>query len=245
MIIRIFIVLTMNVLIFNKDSVKLFELKLYFETYSYTVTAIQELKLIKKILTKYNINFLIIYTCPDTNQSVEICKNIRRYSDIPLIFITPEESDLEKIISLEVGADDFLSTHVSNRELLARLKSVSRRYYNHHLNKPGKEIYPRYKFLHWIVDTAERSLKDSLGHEVYISTGLYNLLLVFLENVNIILSRDRLIDLTKSESSFSLYRSIDVQVGRLRKILQLDKESNIIKTVRSVGYVFTVSANII
>ena len=172
---------------------------------------------------------------------LEACRKIReckKYADIPILMLTSAKEDIDKIIGLELGADDYMSKPFNIRELLARLKAILRRSKSN--NNLDANHTPKYEFNQWILNTKDRTLTSPKGAEVIISSGIYNILLAMVENPQRVLSRDQLMGLSQSKILEAFDRTIDVQIGRLRKKLELDpKNPKIIKTVRSGGYIFT------
>jgi two-component system OmpR family response regulator len=147
-----------------------------------------------------------------------------------------EETD--RIVGLEMGADDYLPKPFNPRELLARIKSVLRRAHGVPANPEADET-ARFAFAGWTLDVVSRQLTSPEGVVVALSDGEYRLLRVFVEHPNRVLSRDQLLDLTRGRETIPFDRSIDVQVGRVRKRLNdTGQEPQLIKTVRGEGYVF-------
>lgn len=174
---------------------------------------------------------------------IEICKRIREISSVPIIMLTALNSDADRIISLELGADDYVAKPFNPRELLARIKAVLRRSQdNKECNTDRKSTilqYPTYEFSGWVLDTATRRLVSPDQVEVALSTAIFDLLIIFLEHPQRVLSRDQLLDITKNRMATPFDRSIDVLVSRLRQKIDTDaKNPQLIKTVRSGGYLF-------
>jgi two-component system OmpR family response regulator len=192
-------------------------------------------ELLKHIKKDKTYDFIISDVNMPILNGIDACKKIRQFSDIPIIILSSCRSELDRVIGLEIGADDYITKPFSQRELLARIKTVSKRYHMD-IDKDNC-IYPEYSFLGWKLKTLDRSLINSNGQEVIISSGLYSLVLAFAQNPNRILSRDQLMNLAKSRTNEVYDRTIDVQVGRIRQIFK--DFPNLIKTVRSEGYIFT------
>src|SRR5579883_2805581 len=142
------------------------------------------------------------------------------------------------LVILEMGADDYLPKPFHLRELLARVKSVLRRASSRANEKPAGRSKAR--FAGWNLDLSTRELVSPSGSEVRLTTGEFDLLAAFVNNANQVLSRDRLLDLARNREAGPFDRTIDVQVGRLRRKLEDDPQKpTIIKTVRGTGYIFT------
>lgn len=166
---------------------------------------------------------------------LDLCRDLRRTSAIPVIMLTAKGEETDRIIGLEVGADDYLPKPFNPRELLARINAVLRR-----VRSPDQPPFERggraMQFAGWHLDTLKRELTDPRGVVVDLSTGEYDLLLAFLEAPQRVLTREFLLDAARNRSIDAFDRSIDVQVSRLRR--KLDSVDDLIKTVRGVGYLF-------
>ncbi|MBV9552378.1 MAG: winged helix-turn-helix domain-containing protein, partial [Alphaproteobacteria bacterium] len=146
----------------------------------------------------------------------------------------------DRIIGLEMAADDYLSTPFHLRELLARVRSVLRRGAARAGGDKAGAGRSRIRFAGWTLDLASRELVSPAGEEVRLTTGEFELLAAFVNHANQVLSRDRLLDLSRHREAGPFDRTIDVQVGRLRRKLEEDpKNPTLIKTVRGGGYIFT------
>jgi two-component system, OmpR family, response regulator len=166
---------------------------------------------------------------------LDLCRDLRRTSAIPVIMLTAKGEETDRIIGLEMGADDYLPKPFNPRELLARINAVLRR-----MRLPDQPPLERHgramQFAGWRLDTLKRELMDPRGVVVDLSTGEYDLLLAFLEAPQRVLTREFLLDAARNRSIDAFDRSIDVQVSRLRR--KLDNVEDLIKTVRGVGYLF-------
>jgi len=170
-----------------------------------------------------------------------IARQLREHWRCGLVIITGRGDAVDKVVGLEVGADDYVTKPFDLRELLARIKAVLRRT----LAAPAPagaaavEAAPRrYRFADWELDLAARRLLDPGGREVALTGGEFDLLSVFLAHPGRVLSRDFLLEQTRRREAAPFDRTIDVQVGRLRKKLEADiDDPRIIKSVRSAGYI--------
>jgi len=167
---------------------------------------------------------------------LELCRTLRARSRIPVIMLTARGDEMDRVLGLEMGADDYLAKPFSARELLARIKVVLRR--TRDLPVDSLEDTPEgLAFAGWTLDTRTQNLTSPDGVVVALSQAEYRLLRVFLTHPNRALSRDQLLDLTQGREAGPFDRSIDVLVGRLRRRLNDDaKEPALIKTVRGRGY---------
>jgi two-component system OmpR family response regulator len=174
------------------------------------------------------------------DDGLTLCRDLRARSDIPVIMLTARGEETDRIVGLEMGADDYLAKPFSPRELLARIKVVLRRARSLPANlRPDGAL--RLRFAGWVLDTVDRHLVSEAGVVTPLSGAEYRLLRTFLEHPARVLTRDQLMDLTQGREAEALDRSIDVLVSRLRQRLADDpREPRLIKTVRGEGYVLSV-----
>ncbi len=177
---------------------------------------------------------------PDTD-GFALCKTVRKNSNVPIVMLTASSDETDRIVGLELGADDYIAKPYNPRELLARIKAIHRRT---GIDGPvGAARY--YRFIGFTLDIVERNLISPEG-EVVKLTGLdFQLLKMFLEHPGQILDRSQLAEETRGRDAGPLDRSLDVQVSRLRQRLEDDgKHPNLIKTVRGAGYVLSAEVTI-
>jgi two-component system, OmpR family, response regulator len=178
---------------------------------------------------------------PDVD-GLEVCRQLRAEgAQTPILMLTARGDAMDRVVGLEMGADDYLPKPFHLRELLARVKSVLRRASSRaQAEQPSSGTRSRARFAGWHLDLATRELLSPTGGEVRLTTGEFDLLAAFVNNANQVLSRDRLLDLARNREAGPFDRTIDVQVGRLRRKLEPDPaKPTIIKTVRGTGYIFT------
>ncbi len=169
-----------------------------------------------------------------------LCRNLRARSEIPVLMLTARGDETDRIVGLEMGADDYLPKPFSPRELLARIKVILRRSRSLPDNLRPEDAR-HLRFSDWLLDTAHRHLVSAAGVVTPLSGSEYRLLRIFLSHPNRVLNRDQLVDLTQGREADPLDRSIDVQVSRLRHRLGDDpRDPRLIKTVRGEGYVLSV-----
>ena len=209
----------------------------YLRKNGYRVSLAADGNAMRKNLADHEIDLIVLDLMLPNEDGLVLCRNLRVYSNIPVIMLTAKGDKTDRIIGLEMGADDYLPKPFNPRELLARIKSVLRRAQalpDHQEAKGGRYL----KFAHWQLDTVTRNLVAESGLVVALSGAEYRLLKIFLEHANRILSREQLLDMTQGKDAEPFDRSIDVQISRLRHRLGDDaKEPAIIKTVRGEGYV--------
>lgn len=171
-----------------------------------------------------------------------LCRNLRsgKHKALPILLLTARDDETDRIIGLEMGADDYLVKPFSPRELLARIKAVIRRTRMLPPNLRITETSDTISFGRWRLDTTARHLLDENGTIVSLSGAEFRLLRVFLDHPQRVLSRDQLLNLTQGRDAELFDRSIDLLVSRLRqRLLDDSRDQSYIKTVRSEGYVFS------
>lgn len=188
-------------------------------------------------LTKANPDLIVLDLMLPGTGGLELCRQLRRTTAVPVIMLTAKGDEIDRIIGLEVGADDYISKPFNPRELVARINAVLRRSAQRPSGLTTARQLRGLTFSGWRLDTMKRELTDPRGVVVDLSTGEYDLLLAFLEAPQRVLSRDHLLDMTRARSSEGFDRSIDVQISRLRRKIEIDDE--MIKTIRGAGYMFT------
>ncbi|WP_404385642.1 response regulator [Caenispirillum salinarum] len=176
---------------------------------------------------------------------LSLCRALRAAGDrTPIIMLTAMGEDVDRIVGLEMGADDYLPKPFNPRELVARAKAVLRRAEPHAAADPPEEgdVEPPalYRFAGFTLDRATRACTGPDGAAVELSAGEYDMLMAFLEHPRRVLSRDQLLDLARGRQAMPFDRSVDIQVSRLRRKIEPDpKNPSLIKTVRGGGYLFT------
>ena len=194
----------------------------------------------KLVLRDWNIDLIILDLMLPKVDGLVLCRDLRAgASDVPIVMLTAKGEEIDRVLGLEMGADDYLAKPFSGRELVARVKAVLRR--TRSLPPvPEGQSGTNYCFGKWKLLTAQRELEADDGHLVPLSSGDYNLLLAFVRHPKRVLTRDQLLDLTKGRSSAPIDRSIDLQVSRLRRKIEEDvSKPEVIKTVWGDGYMFT------
>ncbi len=172
-----------------------------------------------------------------------IARYLREHSNVGIVILTAAGQTLDRIIGLEIGADDYMGKPFDLRELLARIKSVLRRVATDS-PAPGNEAGENeVKIGRLILNTASHKLFDEDGEEIQLTSMEYDLLQVFAGNANRVLNRDELLDLSHSQNSDPFDRSIDVRIARLRRKIEKDpSKPQILKTIRGAGYMFVPAA---
>ncbi len=195
-----------------------------------------------EILSQVDIDLLTLDLMLPGEDGFEICKRLRSTLDIPIIMLTACSEDTDRIVGLEIGADDYLPKPFNPRELLARIKAIFRRMSSNDIELGKDEKIKKYYFNDWELDVTNRQLISHDKIVVSLSGAEFKLLNILVEHANRVLSRDQLMDWTVGRESTPFDRSIDVQVSRLRhRLNDSGKTPKLIKTIRGEGYVFTAS----
>ena len=195
----------------------------------------------RKVIEDSRIDLILLDLMLPGEDGLSLCRGLRAQSSIPIIMLTVKGDELDRVIGLEMGADDYLPKPFGSRELVARIRAVLRRSQEKTPARDDPTRRPKgYGFDRWRLDTARRELVGDDGVTLPLSTGEYDLLIAFVERPQRVLSRDQLLDLARGRAAIGLDRSIDTQVSRLRRKLELDPgDPRIIKTVWGGGYMFT------
>jgi two-component system OmpR family response regulator len=195
----------------------------------------------RKVMADAGIDLVVLDLMLPGEDGLSLCRRLRADSSIPVIMLTAKGEEVDRVIGLEMGADDYLPKPFGSRELVARIRAVLRRRVRETAEaaEPGHKPR-RFRFDRWTLDTDTRELLRDDGIGVPLSTGEYDLLIVLVERPQRVLSREQLLDLSRGRSATAFDRSVDTQVSRLRKKIERDPgEPRIIKTVWGGGYMFT------
>jgi len=197
----------------------------------------------RRVLADSKIDLIVLDLMLPGESGLTLCAQVRATSRVPVLMLTAVAEDTDRIIGLESGADDYLPKPFNPRELLARIRAILRRAEDRAepVAEASDEARPHLTFDGWGLDLARRQLCDPNGNPVELTSGEFDLLVALVERPQRVLSRERLLDLTKGRAATLFDRSIDVQIGRLRR--KLEKASGdkfaLITTVRGGGYMFT------
>jgi two-component system, OmpR family, response regulator len=228
-----------NILIVEDEASIREPLATYFEGNQFRVKAAAGAAEARLLLAAHAFDLVISDIMMPGEDGLSLCRHIRSTSNLPVILLTARAEELDRILGLEVGADDYVVKPFSPRELLARVKAVLRRANS----LPPRQAAPetvRYAFGDWMLKTGERELVGADGLSVPLSTGEYSLLLALVERPKLVLTRDQLLDLTQGREAGVFDRSIDNQISRLRRKIEPDSRTpRYIKTVWGGGYTFS------
>lgn len=211
----------------------------YLSGEGYRVSTAHDGAEMRRVLAQSRVDLVILDLMLPGEDGLSLARSLREESDVGIIILTGRGETVDRIIGLEMGADDYLPKPFHLRELLARVKSVLRRVSSRTAER-APALRSKARFAGWNLDLSSRELYSPTGKEVRLTTGEFDLLAAFVNNANQVLTRDQLLDLARNREAGPFDRTIDVQVGRLRRKLEDDPQRpSIIKTVRGSGYIFT------
>jgi two-component system OmpR family response regulator len=210
----------------------------YLVQHGYRVSPAESAAALRRLLERSAIDLVVLDIMMPGEDGLSLCKHLRSSTDLPIILLTALAEDTERIVGLEMGADDYLTKPFNPRELLARVRAVLRR-----VNSLPPRRGPRSRILRfdrWTLDIGRRELIGEDSVAVPLSTAEFRLLCAFLDHAGMVLSREQLLDLTAGRTADVFDRSIDNQVSRLRKKIELEpKNPSLIKTHWGGGYSFS------
>lgn len=208
----------------------------FLREHGHKVTSAQDAREMREAMAAGPVDLIILDIMLPGVSGLDLCRDLRRSSNVPIIMLTARGGEVDRIVGLELGADDYLAKPFNPRELLARIHAVLRR------ARPSDAVAAAggasLRFSGWMLDTRRRELTNPDGAVVDLSTGEYDLLLTFLEHPQRVLNRDQLMDAAKNRIATGFDRAIDIQVSRLRKKLESPGSPEMVKTVRGAGYFF-------
>jgi two-component system OmpR family response regulator len=211
----------------------------YLSQHGYRVSVAENGAALRRLLERSAPDLVVLDIMMPGEDGLSVCRHLRSTTNLPIIFLTAMAEETERIIGLEIGADDYLTKPFNPRELLARIKAVLRRV-NSLPPQRDKLKAKAIRFDRWLLNVGRRELVNSEGVGVPLSTAEFRLLKAFLDHAGLVLSRDQLLDLTVGRAAELFDRSIDNQVSRLRKKIELDPKTPVlIKTHWGGGYSFT------
>lgn len=211
----------------------------YFEDEGYRVSAVPDGRGMREALQRSPIDIVLLdLILPGGEDGLMLAREIRSRSDLPIIMLTGRDDVVDRIVGLEVGADDYIAKPFHLREVLARLRTVLRR--RQRSPEAAKAEAGVIRFDGWELDPERRRLTTPGGDEVALTTGEFDILVVLARHPGRVFSRETLMDLTRGRRQEAFDRTIDAQIARLRKKVEPDPGApTLIKSVRGVGYVFT------
>jgi two-component system OmpR family response regulator len=225
-----------NVLIVEDDKQTRDLISRYLRDHNLSVDAVANGREMDRHLSRERVDLIVLDLMLPGEDGLSLCRRLRMESTTPIIILTAKGEDLDRILGLEMGADDYLPKPFNPRELLARINAVLRRQAS---GLTAASAAARLTFQGWTIDLRLRELRDPEGAQVPLTSAEFDLLQAFCERAGRILTRDNLLSMTRGRAGASFGRSIDVLVSRLRRKLDRTEGTSVIKTVRIGGYIFT------
>lgn len=190
----------------------------------------------RRAIKTHAFDLIVLDVTMPGEDGLSFCRSLREMSDVPVLFLTARGEDVDRIVGIEIGGDDYVTKPFNPRELLARIGAILRR--ARALPPSAQPTAGRIKFDRWILDLKRRELVGEDGVGVALSSGEYRLLAVLIERPNLTLTREQLLDLTRGRDATLFDRSVDNAIMRLRRKIEDDpRNPKIIKTVWGGGYV--------
>jgi two-component system, OmpR family, response regulator len=212
----------------------------FFRAHGHVALAASDGKGLFATLGNHSIDLIILDVMLQGEDGFSLCRQLRAVSPVPVIMLTAMSDHTDRIVGLEVGADDYLTKPFDQRELLARVRAVLRRTHVPQASPVRNDIRPQLYFDGWRLDVARRELRSTEDTLVLLSASEFDLLLAFVEHPRRILTRDQLIDMARKPTNMTYDRRIDVLVSRLRSKLEPEPKSPaLIRTIRNSGYIFS------
>jgi len=228
-----------NILVVEDDRETRTLIAKYLRNNSCNVTIASDGREMFRAMTDHRIDLIILDVMLPGEDGLSLCRTVRAQSHTPIIMLTARGEDVDRILGLEMGADDYLAKPFNPRELLARINAVLRRQAIAGTASANEGAIVL-TFLRWRIDFRLRELRNPEGARIAMTSAEFDLLWTFCERPGRVLSRESLLDLTQGRNAGSFERSIDVLVSRIRRKIEPDpQEPTLIKTVRSGGYMFT------
>ncbi|MBP6013568.1 MAG: response regulator [Alphaproteobacteria bacterium] len=209
----------------------------YLQKNGYRAMGAESAAVARKHLRAHAFDLIVLDILMPGEDGLSFCRSLRETSGVPVLFATAKGETVDRVVGIELGADDYVVKPYEPRELLARIGAILRRV---NAMPPVRETAAaRVRFGRWTFDTVRRELVDEAGVGAALSGGEYSLLCAFLARPNMTLTRDQLLDLTKGRDAAAFDRSVDNAIMRLRRKIEVDpRDPKIIKTVWGGGYVF-------
>jgi two-component system OmpR family response regulator len=223
---------------FNDDAQVRKLLRNMLETEGYVVSEAANGQEMRSVLETQSASLITLDLKLAGEDGLALAQEVRAKHHIPIIMVTAKGEDIDKIIGLEVGADDYIAKPFNVREVLARIRAVLRRCEPSKQRLSGSSEREKYAFAEWVLDITTRELKAADGQIRELTTAEFNLLELFVKRPTCVFSRDAIMDAMRGHKWVPPDRSIDTLVRRLRRKVELDPEHpTLIKTVRGIGYV--------
>jgi two-component system, OmpR family, response regulator len=228
---------TQTILIVEDDQQTRDLIARYLREHSFVVGTVTNGREMDRYLSQNRVDLIVLDLMLPGEDGLSVCRRLRVDSSTPIIILTAKGDDLDRILGLEMGADDYLPKPFNPRELLARINAVLRRR-SGGLGSAASTA-TRLQFQGWKIDLRMRELRDPEGAQVPLTSAEFDLLQAFCERPGRILTRDKLLSMTRGRPGGAFGRSIDVLVSRVRGKLDRVEGTSVIRTVRTGGYIFT------
>lgn len=207
----------------------------YLGEQGWSISTAEDGNAMQQVLDTTPIDLIVLDLTLPGSDGLTLCRDLRAHSAVPVIMLTARSAPLDRILGLEMGADDYLCKPFEPRELLVRIRNILRR--SSSATSDAGSTSSQWHFADWTLDESTRQLQNCAGLVVMLSGGEYRLLKVLLERPNRALNRDQLLTLTQGRETDPLDRSIDLHISRLRQKLGDDARApKLIKTLRNEGY---------
>lgn len=227
-----------TILIVDDDLELLKLLKEFFEGRGLQVTAATDGAAMRAAMQRGQFDLVILDVMLPDASGFDLCRELRGKSAVPIIMLTAVTETMDRVVGLEIGADDYVLKPFDPRELLARVRAVLRRS-SEAQAAPRRETRQIYRFAGWTLDSARHRLMAPEDVLVELTSAEFNLLLAFVRSARRVLTREQLLDLSGGETGYSYDRSVDILISRLRRKMEEDPRSpKLIRTVRNGGYEF-------
>ena len=229
-----------HILVVDEDREARAELAAALEKTGYRVTTANSSNGMQRAIERARIDMVVLDVCFSEEDGMRVCRSLRTASDVPFIIVARRADEVDRILGLEMGADDYLAKPVNSRELLARMRNILRRVNG--AGTPATNARARlFRFGGWQLDSVARELCDPQGQRATLRNSEYRVLSSLLAHGNRVVSRGKLVELARGRDAGPFDRSIDVRISRLRQVLGDDaRVPRIIKTVHGEGYVIGV-----
>jgi DNA-binding response OmpR family regulator len=228
-----------NILVVDDDPRIRQMLTRYFEDEGYGVTAVADGASMRSMFPRISFDAIFLdLVLPGGDDGLALAREIRSVSDVPIIMLTGRGDVIDRIVGLEIGADDYVAKPFHLREVLARLRTILRRRQS---PNPSMEQVPEQilRFEDFTLDLGRRLLLSASGSEIELTTGEFEMLAVLARHPRRVFTREVLMDMTRGRGLEAFDRTIDAQIGRLRRKIERDpKKPELIKSVRGIGYMF-------
>jgi two-component system OmpR family response regulator len=229
-----------HILVVDDDSEIRTLLREFLEKNGYRATAVSDGKGMRRALEQSHVDLIVLDLMLPGEDGLTLCRELRTKSQVPVIMLTALAEEVDRVVGLEIGADDYLAKPFSPRELVGRIKAILRRT-SYMPREPAPESVSGYRFGDWQLDMTSRTLSHADGTVVNLSGAEFRLLTILLAHPKRVLSRMQLMEMLRGREHDPFDRSIDVRISRLRQTLRDDARApTIIKTVYGEGYVIGV-----